>query len=181
MQIHELPPERPVLRRFSEEMWLPYHRELEETVDSYALVPDIEERLSEEVDFRLDLLETDSYCGWVAVDGAVDRNRSLANTDRDFIGFVLTDIDRCPSVFDRPDRLVIGDIYVTESYRGTGLAGKLVEQAVQRASDVDCPELSLDVDVDNGRALGFYRKLGFEPLRHEMTASVRDVQPTSDP
>jgi len=78
-------------------------------------------------------------------------------------------------VFDRPDRLLVGDFYVRERHRGDGLARELLDRAVRRAREVGCPELTLDVDVDNERALGFYEKVGFEPYRHKMAAPTDEL------
>lgn len=171
--LRRLPPDEDAARRFAEELWLPYHRDLEATVDSHALVDDVS--LDEEVEFRLDFLESDTYRAWVAVEGGEQTDEPLAEVERELVGFITANVDECPSVFDRPDRLKIGDLYVREPHRGTGLAGDLVERAVEYAHEVGIDEFSLDVDVDNERALGFYEKLGFEPLRHEMTASIDEI------
>jgi ribosomal protein S18 acetylase RimI-like enzyme len=172
MQFVSLPADEAAVRRFSEALWLPYNRTLEATVEGFALVdaPD-EEILDEEVEFRLGRLEEESYRLWVAVD-TDSETVDLAAGDGDFAGFVSTSVDEAPSVFDRPDRLVIGDIFVRDPYRGTGLADELLARARARAEAADCAELALDVDVDNERALAFYEKHGFELHRHRMHAPV---------
>jgi GNAT superfamily N-acetyltransferase len=73
------------------------------------------------------------------------------------------------------DRLLVGDFYVTADHRGTGLARELMARAAQRAREVGCPELTLDVDVENDRALAFYEKLGFEPYRHKMSVPTAEL------
>lgn len=172
MDILPVPPEEPVVRRFSEELWLPYNRELEDVVATFALAEDLD--LDSEVEFRLDSLSSESYRAWVAVDsdGSVDEGSSLADVDGEFAGFITTDVEACPPVFDYPDRLKIGGIYVREPYRGTGLADDLMERAIERARAEDCGELSLDVDVDNERALAFYESYGFETFRLAMSVPV---------
>lgn len=167
MELRPLFPEEGPVRRFVEDLWLPYHRELEATVGSHALAGDVD-LVAEETAFRLGRLEEEGYRAWVAVDGEggiTDERATLA-------GFVTTEPDRSPPVFDRPDRLVIGDIYVKEPYRGTGLARDLMGRAAERAREADCAELALDVDVDNDRAVAFYERLGFEPLRRRLTRPV---------
>ncbi len=171
--LRRLPADEDAARRFAEELWLPYHRDLEATVESYALVDDVP--LDEEVEFRLDFLESDTYRAWVAVEGDDSTDAPLPEVERELVGFITADIDECPPVFDRPNRLKIGDFYVRESHRGTGLAQDLFDCALEYARDADISEFSLDVDADNDRALGFYEKLGFEPLRYEMTAPVDDL------
>lgn len=172
VHIRHLPADEAAARRFAEELWLPFHRDLEATVDAHQLVDDVP--LDEEVEFRLDLLDSDTYRAWVAVEGE-PTDRPIADLSRELVGFVTANVDSCPPVFDRPDRLKIGDIYVQASRRGDGLADDLLECVVDYARERDIPELSLDVDADNERAIGFYEKVGFEPYRHYMTVPVEDV------
>ena len=188
MDLHRLPAEDAAVRRYVEDLWLPYHRELEAAVDAHALADDGDvDLVDEEVSFRLDRLASPEYRLWVAVDevgsggngdgdgdGDASDDLDLA-VDGTLAGFVGTELEESPSVFDRPDRLVIGDIYVREPYRGTGLARELIARAAARARDAGCSELALDVDADNERGLAFYEKLGFEPHRHRMTADADDL------
>lgn len=170
MDIYRLPADEAIVRRYIEDLWLPYNRELEGVVDSFALADDVD-IVSEELEHRLSRHETESYQLWVAVDSSHVED-DLAETSGDFVGFISTDIDESPIVFDRPDRLLICDIYVKKPYRDTSLSQELVECAKVRARERDCAELKLEVDVDNERAIAFYEKLGFEPVRHTMIASV---------
>jgi ribosomal protein S18 acetylase RimI-like enzyme len=170
MDIVRLPDDEAALRRFIETLWLSYSREREADIDGFALADDVD-LVAEELDHRLSRHETESYRAWIAIDGTHDET-PLADTDAEFIGFVTTDIDESPTVFDRPDRLVIGDIYVVDHYRGTGLARELVDRARARARESGCAEMRLEVDVGNDRALAFYEKLGFETTRYTMGVSV---------
>lgn len=176
MELYSLPADEDAVRRYVEELWLPYHRELEAIVDAHALADtDTTDLLAAEVEFRLERLEMRDYRTWIAVDECCDEkhgNRPLA--DGEFAGFVSTEIDESPPVFDRPDRLVVGDIYVREPYRGTSLAHDLIDRATKRAQEATCPELALEVDADNDRAIAFYEKRGFETDRHRMTMPVTD-------
>ncbi len=59
-------------------------------------------------------------------------------------------------------RLVnIHDIMVTESFRGRGVAGKLLEAVEQIAKEHDCCRLTLEVLDDNARQQRAYAKFGF--------------------
>lgn len=174
MEMHLLPADEAAVRRYVEELWLPYHRDLEATVDAHALTDDVD-LVAEEVEFRLNLLETESHRAWIAVDGGSRGDVSLADVDVELAGFITTDIDESSTVFDRPDRLIVGDIYVREPYRSTGLARDLIDRAVERAREAGCAGLTLDVDVDNQRAIAFYEKLGFETCRRQMTVTVDDL------
>lgn len=181
MEIRTLPDEEAAVRRFVESLWLPYHRELEATVERHALASDLDV-VEAEVEYRLELLASEPHRTWVAVDagggdgtvdagegdGTVDFGLTGEAGDDALAGFVTTDVEESPPVFERPDRLVVGDVYVRGGYRGSGLATKLLETAGDRARDLGCGEVVLDVDVDNHRAVAFYEKLGFGPIRRRL-------------
>lgn len=63
------------------------------------------------------------------------------------------------------DAAVINEIYVTPTYRGTGVADDLLTAALEHARQQDLPldRIILDVDETNDRAQAFYRRHGFEP------------------
>lgn len=174
MELRPLPAEEAAVRRYVEDLWLPYHRELAATVDGHALADGVD-LVAEEVAFRLDCLGSESYRAWVAVDGG-ETDGPIAVADGDLVGFVTTDIESSPTVFDTPDRLVVGDLYVREPYRGTGLAADLLDRAARRARSAGCEELALDVDVGNDRALAFYEKYGFETVRRRMSVPIETIE-----
>ena len=73
-------------------------------------------------------------------------------------------------VFVLPERLsmiwdaaVLNEIYVREAHRGTGVADRLMDAAVELAGEQDLPldRLVLDVDRENERAQAFYERHGF--------------------
>lgn len=173
MEFLRLPAEEAAVRRYVEELWLPYHRDLERAVDAHELADDIDV-VDAEMDFRMDRVESDDYRIVVALDSAGDvaEEQDITVSDGELVGFVGTEIDEAPEVFDRPDRLLICDIYVHETYRGEGLARELMAHATERAKEEGCPELTLDVDVDNERARSFYEKLGFETSRNRMVVET---------
>lgn len=172
MNVPRLPADVTAVRRFLEDLWVPYVRGLETNVDSFALSDGVD-LVAEELEFWIDRLETEDFQVQIAIDGSYDTN-SLAESDGDFVGFVSTEIDECPSSFDRPDRLVISDFYVNETYRGTRLARTLIDRARARAHESGCDQFKLEVDVDNDRARAFYEKLGFEPYRCIMVADIEE-------
>ncbi|OYR40013.1 MULTISPECIES: N-acetyltransferase [unclassified Halorubrum] len=197
MRLRRLSATRAAAARYVAELWLPYHRDLAERVDGHALADRPEgELIAEETDFRLDRLREDDYRLWVvsvaaaggsdepvdaaaldsegpgALDPAAPAAPGVPGPDRDLVAFVSTGVDACPVVFDRPDRLVVGDLYVSAAFRGTGLADRLMERAAIDARERDCEELRLDVDADNERALAFYEKQGFEAYRERLTRPV---------
>jgi len=172
MHVRPLPAKEGALRRYVEQLWLPYHRELEATVEGHALAEDVD-LVAEEVAFRRERVATTPQEASVAVDE--EQPAEVEEGEGRFVGFVTTDVDEAPRVFDRPDRpdrLVVDDIYVREPCRGTGLARELIAHAANRARAAGCPELALDVDADNPQAVAFYEKLWFEPLRRRLTLPV---------
>ena len=200
MEIRRLPAEEPHLERFVRELWLPYRRELETRVRDSALADDVDVA-DQEVAYRRELLERDDHWTWVAVDGDgsgdggapedVRDDRPLADTEPlqdhenteqaweggdHLAGFVTADLDAASPVFERPDRLHVGDLYVHAHYRGTGLGRRLLEQVADQAVELACTEVALDVDVDNEPAIDFYERLGFEPRRWEMRVDVDSLR-----
>lgn len=169
MHLAELPAEREYVRRYVEELWYPYNEDLAEVVPYHELAEDAD-FVPEETEFRLDRMEEEDHRVWVAVDGDEE-----AGLDGEWVGYVTTGVDACPAVFEYHDRLVIGDIWVRADHRGTGLAETLVERAAEDARAAGCPEVRLDVDVGNERAIAFYEKLGFSPYRYRMNVATEDL------
>jgi ribosomal protein S18 acetylase RimI-like enzyme len=176
MHLRRLPPEEDAVRRYVEELWVPYHRDLSAAVERHALEEDVD-LVEAETEFRTDRLTNEGDRAWVAVDAPVDDQPTadLADLEADLAGFVTTSVNEAPTVFDQPDRLVVGDLYVAEPHRGSGLAGRLLDRAAEQAREAGCGEVVLSVDVDNERALGFYEKAGFEPFRHRMVIDAGEL------
>ena len=112
---------------------------------------------------------------WVALGDLADPTAPIATTETAFAGSISTTFEPAPEAFAWPDRLVIGDLYVVPAYRGGGLADKLVARAAQIAREDGYPELALNVDLDNERALAYYETLGFGATRQRMRVSVNDL------
>ena len=175
MDIRPLPAEAAAVRRYVADVWQPYHEDLADAVEGHALADAITD-VEANTEWWLDHMDED-FRAWVAVAGADDESADVspADTDGELVGFITTSIDECPPVFVRSDWLLVGDFYVREDYRGSGLARELMEQAATRAREADCGALELNVDVDNDRALAFYEKMGFEPRRYRMHLDIDGV------
>ncbi|MES3160913.1 MAG: GNAT family N-acetyltransferase [Halorubrum sp.] len=178
MEIRRLPATDDALRRYARDLWLPYHRDLAAAVDAHDLADWPDDRFVEEnVAFTRKRIAEDDARVWVAVTAPADAAIDLGTADLtrptlELAGLLVTSVDHCPDPFDRPDRLVIGELYVVSSRRGSGLADRLLERALADAREQDCEQLRLDVDADNERALAFYQKTGFEPYRKQLVRSV---------
>lgn len=175
MKLLPVPDEEAAIRRFVEELWLPYHRTLESIVDPHALAPDVDV-VAEEVEFRLDQSTDEDREVWLAVDADSNESVDVTRSEVQFAGFISADVDEAPSVFRCPDRLVVRDVFVREPYRGTGVGHELIRHAAGLAREAGCEEIALDVHVDNDRAVGFYESLGFETSRRTLFANVDEFQ-----
>ena len=56
---------------------------------------------------------------------------------------------------------LIKRFYVAKSYRGTGIAQKLLYELIKKAKLLGLKRLILDVSKDNSRAIRFYEKNGY--------------------
>ena len=72
-------------------------------------------------------------------------------------------------------------VYVIPAYRGTGTADRLVATGLDWVRSLGLRRILAHVAAPNGRALGFYRRLGFtigpvtDTLRPGSTIPVHDV------
>lgn len=173
MQIRRVHTEEDALHRFVEQCWVPYHEELSETLASHSLRNDLD--ISNVVEFYLDLLDSPSNRLWVALEDVDDPTTSLSTVDATFVGFVQTRLARSPRYLDWPDRLSVSDIWVQKSDRGAGLADDLMARVMQQAREDSCAELTLDVGIENERAVAYYEKLGFEVQGFGMRVPMQDV------
>ncbi len=52
--------------------------------------------------------------------------------------------------------------YIEQSYRGSGIAGQLLDKLINKSLSMNLKKLILDVRKTNGRAIRFYEKNGFQ-------------------
>lgn len=175
MQIRRVRAEEDEIDRYVGECWFPYHADLGEAVADHALAEDVDREAV--VDHYLDVLDSPSDQLWVALDGADDPTASLSTVDAAFAGFVRTSVDHTPPPFEwPPDRVRIRDLWVDESYRGTGVADELVERARRQAHENGCERLDLVVGTDNERAVAYVERLGFETRNLGLRVPLADVR-----
>ena len=96
---------------------------------------------------------------------------TVATLDGTVVGYVMT---RDWVNFDHNAKVRhIQQLFVAESYRGHGIAKRLLHHTAQQALRQKCFRLILDVGKGNNPALRLYRQLGFAPysgrlLRHDL-------------
>ena len=86
--------------------------------------------------------------------------------DAEVVGFLpAATLDLAVDAADRPVAFMLLDgdrmeaLFVDPDHRGTGVGRLLVQDALRRH-----PELATDVNEQNGQAVGFYERLGFERI-----------------
>lgn len=70
------------------------------------------------------------------------------------------------SSFTGLPNLYLEDIFVRPAYRGSGLGRKLFAFLARRASEHGCGRMEWSVLNWNEAAIGFYKRLGAEPVRN---------------
>jgi GNAT superfamily N-acetyltransferase len=86
---------------------------------------------------------------------------AVVDTDR-YCGFITTTV--------LPASLMLGtvwsirDLYVTPGHRRTGIAGRLLQHAVDNARATGALRVSLQTETDNTPALTLYTRAGFQPV-----------------
>lgn len=68
-------------------------------------------------------------------------------------------------------RLVIADIVVDESFRGSGIGRKLYEETKDYALNTKCDAIEV-LSINTENATGFYHSLGFENFRIDMVKKL---------
>ena len=67
-----------------------------------------------------------------------------------------------PSLFHAADSCMIDELVIEPSARNQGIGAVLLDDAIRRAREHGCAEVSLSVMTSNAEALRFYRRHGFE-------------------
>lgn len=79
----------------------------------------------------------------------------------------LSFLSECfPDNVEFDGRWLIEGVYADPSYRGKGLATRIMKQLLQKGQEEGCKEALITCAVGNTPAFSLYTKLGFEPLGH---------------
>jgi GNAT superfamily N-acetyltransferase len=84
----------------------------------------------------------------------------LAEEDGVFIG--LTNCFISFGTFAAKPFINVHDVVVKDSYRGKGIGRKLLEKINEKAIEINCGKITLEVREDNTNAKHLYNSLGFE-------------------
>lgn len=88
----------------------------------------------------------------------------LAEREGRPVGYLKLNLPGAQSDLDEVDALEIESLYVTAAHQGTGIGGRLLEQAITMADDARLRSIWLGVWERNARAIAFYEHAGFRPF-----------------
>ncbi len=97
-----------------------------------------------------------------------DRLCLIAENDDVPVGFFEGRVDMLYEVFEPKMSFHITSIYVTPENRNDGIATNLIREALRWATEKGCQETDLNTLVNNNKAKGLYKKLGFTVFQYEM-------------
>ena len=86
----------------------------------------------------------------------------LAYRDGKSVGFTICFLGF--STFLARPLINIHDIFVDSSVRGRGIGAMLLERIEEKARELNCCRITLEVRKDNRVARGLYRKVGFDQV-----------------
>ena len=79
------------------------------------------------------------------------------------------------STFLAKPLLNIHDIYVDETFRGSGVGRLLVEKVGEIAQEKNCGKITLEVRKDNLNARDLYKHQGFKEAPHSMFFWIKEI------
>ncbi len=114
--------------------------------------------------FRMHLshaLKSKNYMLLVAADGSK------------IVGYAEAWIKKRWRGFSFRKEVYVEDLAVSEKYRSRGIGSKLIREIEKRAKTLKIRFINLDADVNNSKALKFYKKQGFEKYNFQLVKEVR--------
>ncbi len=98
----------------------------------------------------------------------------VAEENGRLLGQILLTITKTPDdPILKPRKFVyVDELTVTASYRGQGIGKKLMAAATSWARAQGIAEIELNVWEENGRAIAFYEKLGYQSVRRRLWIQV---------
>ncbi len=100
--------------------------------------------------------------GWRAELSNLENIYMAAWKEEEPTGYLKLAWDHVPEVLKGQHLLEVGKLYVDQRFHGQGIAQRLMDYALDHAQEQQFDGLWLGVWEHNHRAMGFYRKYGFE-------------------
>jgi len=97
----------------------------------------------------------------------------FAETGKKLVGLAVCFIGF--STFSAKKIINVHDLIVLPEYRGRGVAGQLLGAIEDKAREIDCCKLTLEVRVDNKKGMRLYKKHGFNSGEHPMHFLKKEV------
>jgi ribosomal protein S18 acetylase RimI-like enzyme len=85
-------------------------------------------------------------------------------------------VARLYEVFEPKKSFHISGVYVNPEKRSCGIATNLIRAALRWAAEKGCQETDLNILVNNQKAIGLYKKLGFTVFQYEMRMQLPTIQ-----
>ncbi len=92
----------------------------------------------------------------------------LAQTGSSIVGFLEGEIVTRHEVFAHRKIFHLSIVYAIPESRRQGVATSLANEALRWASRQGCQEAELNVLFNNDKAIGLYKKLGFNMFRYQL-------------
>jgi GNAT superfamily N-acetyltransferase len=155
MEIREL--RRDEIESLVFDCWLPFAEEMAALDEYNALAEDIEE---DALTHRREQFENEDVVIYVAVENG------------HLVGYVSAEQSDTAPVLQRGMAVNVGELYVTESHRGDGIASALMEHAERWAAECDAERMTLSVNAANESAQALYSNRGYDVRRHKMDKTI---------
>jgi ribosomal protein S18 acetylase RimI-like enzyme len=102
-----------------------------------------------------------------------DRLYLLAQTGSSIVGFLEGKIVTWHEVFAHRKIFHLNIVYAIPESRRQGVATSLANEALRWASRQGCQEAELNVLFNNDKAIGLYKKLGFNMFRYQLRMKLK--------
>ncbi|MFO7794457.1 MAG: GNAT family N-acetyltransferase [Candidatus Nanohaloarchaea archaeon] len=140
------------------ELWLPLAREMEDISDYNELADELNKE--ELIDYRKNKLKEDNS---VTV---------VSESEEALTGFATISTKERSEIFSRGKYAKVNEIYVKKDFRKQGIASELLDKLFERAKELGCEQIELNVNVENEAAKELYKNKGFDSEKIKM---VKDL------
>ncbi len=140
------------------ELWLPLAHEMEDISDYNELSEDLsQERL---IEYRKEKLKND------------DAVTVVFEHEKELIGVATFTAEEPYEIFSRGKYAKVNEIYVKKDFRKQGIGSELLDKLFERAKELGCEQIELNVNVENEAAKELYKNKGFESEKIKMVTDL---------